>query len=137
MIVDQVALLIRQLQLSDEASNSQLLDDLQDIELLVKSRARLCLKLVLVVIRVATAQAPRARKVLFAEEAPHVVAEGLAAIAALSAQVMLELLAMLRWLWIMVTILVFGLLNIVVEFLGHGVVQGETLVGSQHISDET
>ena len=55
MIVDKVALLVRQLQLSDEASNSQLLDDLQDIELLIKSRARLCLKLVLVVIRVATA----------------------------------------------------------------------------------
>lgn len=137
MIVDQVALLISQFQLSNEASDSQLLDDLQDVELLIESLACLRLQLILVVIRVAAAQAPWTREILFAEEAPHIVAERLATVAALGSQVMLELLAVFRWLWIVVTILVLSLLHIVVEFLGHGVVQGETLVGSQYIPNET
>ena len=47
VIVDEIALLVAQVKLSNEAGNSKLLNDLEDIKLLIETRTRLCLELVL------------------------------------------------------------------------------------------
>ena len=137
MIVDKITLLISQVELCNKASYSELLDNLEDIELLIETGARLSLQLVLIVIRVTAAEAPWAGEVLLAEETPHTVPEWLATVVAFTAQVVLELVAMLRWLWVVVAILVLGFLHVVVQLLGHRVVEGEALVSSEDISDET
>lgn len=79
VVVDQVALRVRELELTDEARNSELLDNLQDIELRVEARAGLGLQLVLLVVPMAAAAAPGRNKVLLTAEAPKGVAEGFAA----------------------------------------------------------
>ena len=71
VIVHEVALLLTQVELSHEASDSQFLNDLEDVELLIQTGARLALQLVLKVVGVAAAEAPRAVEILLAEESPH------------------------------------------------------------------
>jgi len=137
MVVNQVALLVRELELGDKASDSQLLNDLEDVELGVESGASLGLELVLSILGMPAAQTPRTGEVLLAEEAPHGVFEGLAAVAHLSSQVVLELLVLLGGTWVVVTIFVLLFLNIVVELLGHRIVKAETLVGAKHVANET
>ena len=137
VIVDQVALLIRELELSDKTGNSELLNDLKDVKLGVESRTGLALQLVLIVVRVPAAETPWTGEVLLAEEAPHAVAEGLTTVADLSAQVVLELLLLFGGLRVVIAIFMLGLLNIVVKFLGHGVIEGEALVGAEDVADET
>lgn len=55
MVVDQVALLLSELELGNKASNSELLNDVEDVELGVESCTGFRLKLVLVVIRMPAA----------------------------------------------------------------------------------
>ena len=71
VVVDEVALGLVQVQLSNETTDSELLDDLEDIELLIKTSTRLTLQLVLVIIRMAAAEAPWAVEILLAEEPRH------------------------------------------------------------------
>lgn len=47
VIVDEIALLVAQVKLSNKAGNSKLLNDLEDVKLLIETRSRLCLELVL------------------------------------------------------------------------------------------
>jgi len=75
VIVDQVVLLSGEVELSDEASDSEFLDNLADVELAVEAGAGLALQLVLVGVRVLAAEAPGAGEVLLLEEAPHGVPE--------------------------------------------------------------
>lgn len=75
VIVDQVVLFSGEVELSDEASDSEFLDNLADVELAVEACAGLALQLVLIRVRVLAAEAPWAREVLLLEEAPHGVPE--------------------------------------------------------------
>ena len=136
VVVDEVALLVGQVKLGDEAGYSKLLNDLEDIELLVEPGARLCLELVLGTVRVPAAQAPRTVEVLLTTESPHGVAERLAPVVDLSIEVGLEGTGVLGWFRVVHAALVLLLLYIVVKLLGHGVVKGEALVGTEDVSDE-
>ena len=122
VVVDQIALLFTEILLGDKPSDSQLVDDLQDVKLRIESSARLALELVLVVFTVAAAEAPRAGKVLFPAESPYTVVE-LLAFGSLSTQVGLEISFRIGWMQgFLMLVLVLLIVNIVVEFLGHGVV---------------
>lgn len=134
VVVDKVALLVAQVLLGDEAGHSELLDDLQDVKLRVESRSGLCLKLVVPVVRVPAAEAPGRGEVLFTHEALHLVAEWVAPLD-LMVEVLAELIVVLRNLRIRLLV-VRLVVNIVVKFLGHGVVQGETLVSPKDVADE-
>ena len=136
MIVDEILLLVRRLEVTNKTCNTQLLDDVEDIELAVEGFASLALKLVQLVVRLAAAQAPRTREVLLAAEFPARVLERLAAVASLSEQVVLEFTLAVWHGWVAFTILL-TLFNIVVELLGHGVVKVELLVRTEDIAGET
>ena len=123
MVVNEVALLLSELKLGDEASYSQFLDDLENIKLLIQSRASLGLQLILIICLVSAAEAPRAREVLFTKESPHRIPEWLATILALCTKSLLELSVVLGWNDGVIAILVASLMNIVVELLGHGVIE--------------
>ena len=136
VVVDEIALLIAQVKLSNEAGYSKLLNDLQDVKLLVETGSRLCLKLVLGIVRVPATQAPWTVEVLLTTESPHRVAERLAPVMNLSMEVALEAAGVLGRSRVVVAALVRLFLDIVVKFLCHGVVKGEALVGSKDISNE-
>ena len=60
------------------------------------------------------------------------------ALTSLMAQVGLEVLfGVGRVQSVVVLVLVLRILNIIVQLLGHGVVEGEALVGAKHVADET
>ena len=137
MVVDQVALLLAEVLLGHKSRDSQLVDDLHDVELGVESSSRLRLQLVFVVVVLAAAEAPRARQVLLPAEAPDRVVE-LLALFHLVRKVLLEVCLVLgRVQRVVMLFLVLLFLHIVVELLGHRVVEGEALVGSEHVADET
>ena len=71
VVVHQVALLLTKFELSDKTSDTQFLNDLQNVKLLIQSRASLSLQLVLIRVLVSAAQTPWAAEVLFGEESPH------------------------------------------------------------------
>ena len=74
------------------------------------------------VFTVAAAEAPSTGKVLFPAESPYTVVE-LLAFGSLSSQVGLEILFRIGWIQgFLMFVLVLFFFNIVVEFLGHGVV---------------
>lgn len=75
--VDQVALLLGELELGDEAGNSELLDNPHDIELLIETCLGLSLQVVVSLATVSAAEAPWGREVLLTNESPHGVLEGL------------------------------------------------------------
>ena len=91
VIIDQVLLLRCQIELTDESSDTELLDNLKDVKLRVKLLARLTLQLVNIIVRGAAAQAPGTGEVFLAEEAPSCVAEWTTAVTSLSKQVIPEL----------------------------------------------
>ena len=136
VVVDEVALLVAQVKLGNEAGYSKLLNDLEDVKLLVETCARLCLELILGIMRVPAAQAPWTVEVLFTTESPHRVAERLAPVMDLSMEVALEGTGVLGRFRVVVAALVLLLLYIVVKLLCHGVVKGEALVGTKDISNE-
>ena len=113
------------------------MNDLEDVKLLIETRARLCLELVLGIVRVPAAQAPRTVEVFLTTESPHRVAERLSPVVDFGMKVTLEGAGVLGWLRVMVTTLVLLLFNIVVKLLCHGVVKGEALVGTKDISNES
>ena len=137
VIVDEVALLVAQVKLSHEAGNSKLLNDLEDVKLLIETRSRLCLELVLSIVRVSAAQTPRTVEILFTTESPHRVAERLSPIVDLRMEVTLEGGCILRWLRVRLALLMRFLLNIVVKLLCHGVIKREALVSTKDVSNES
>ena len=70
VVVDEVFLLGRQADLTDEARPSQLLNDVQDVQLRVEPGARLSLQFVLVGVLESTTETPRTCKVFLPAEAP-------------------------------------------------------------------
>jgi hypothetical protein len=116
VIVDEVFLFGREVKVTDELSNAKLLDDVEDVELRVKSGASLNLELVLWRVAVAAAHAPRTREVLLAAEAPARVRERLAAIASLAQQVVRELGGVGGHARVLATVLL-RLVHIVVQLL--------------------
>ena len=70
VIVHEVFLLGSQLELTNEACNAQLLDNVEDVELAVEASSGLPLELILGRVGMAAAAAPRAREVLLATESP-------------------------------------------------------------------
>ena len=113
------------------------MNDLEDVKLLIETRARLCLELVLGIVGVPAAQAPRTVEVFLTTESPHGVAERLAPIVDFGMKVALEGAGVLGWFRIVVATLVLFFLYIVVKLLCHGVVKGEALVGTKDISNES
>lgn len=136
MVVHEVLLLRGEVEVSDEASDTQLLDNVEDVELGVEASAGLDLELVLGRVAEAAAAAPRTREVLLAEEPPARVFERLAAVASLRKQVVLELNVALGDVRVGGALLL-RLVDVVVKFLSHGVVEGEFLVGTKDVADET
>ena len=126
MIVNKVALLLSEVELSDEAGNSELLDDLEDVKLGVESASGLALEFVQFVLAVglSAAEAPGAGEVLLAEEARHTVVERLAATFNLRQQVVDEGVLVLGSIVVLIDtiVLILSLFDIVVQLLGHGVV---------------
>ena len=137
MIVDEEALLLGESDLGDETCDSQLLEDLSDVKLLIEALLGTGLEGIRSNGLVPAAAAPGAREVLLAEEVPHVVLEGQAALLDLRLEVLLELANIGRSLFISTHLILLLVLDMVVQLLGHGVIEREFLVGAEEISNET
>jgi len=103
---------------------------------LVESSTGLALESVLKVVFVSAAETPWGGEVLLAEEAPHIVAEGLASVGGLSIKVISERYFVFGGHRVVAPSLVLFLLDVVVKLLGHRVVQREALVGSEDVTYE-
>lgn len=135
VVVDEVTLLFGQLEFGNEAGNSELLDDPHDVQLLIETCLSLGLKVVVSFVSMSAAAAPGGCKVLLEEEAPHRVFERLTPLRLMSkvlpeSMFILGNLNLMMLLHSLVSVLVFIVAKMVVQLLGHRVVERESLVST-------
>ena len=137
MIVDEEALLLGESELRDETRDSQLLEDLSNVEFLVEALLGAGLESVRGDGLVPAAAAPGAGEVLLAEEVPHIVLERQTALLDLRLEVLLEGADICRRFLIGTHLIFLLVLDMVVQLLSHGVIEREFLVSSEEVACET
>ena len=113
------------------------MDDLADIEFLIETLLSTGLEGIRSNRLVPAAEAPGAGEVLLAEEVPHIVLKGQSAILHFRLEVRLESIEIGRSLLISTHLILLLVLDMVVQLLGHGVIKGEFLVGTEEIACKT
>ena len=137
MIVDEEALLLGESELRDETRDSQLLEDLSNVEFLVEALLGAGLEGVRGDGLIPAAAAPGAGEVLLAEEVPHIVLERQTALLDLRLEVLLEGADICRGFLIGTHLIFLLVLDMVVQLLSHGVIEREFLVSTEEVACET
>ena len=137
VVVDEESLFLRESNLGNETSDSQLLDDLTDVKLLIKALLGTGLKGIRSDTLVPATETPGAREILLAEEVLHVVLERLAAIFDLSQEVLPKGSSVSGSLLISTRLVFLFILDVVVQLFGHGVIKLEFLVCAEEIARKT